>query len=149
MSTATRVDVPDSAVADFAHDYVDCFRVASVPGGRTAADWARATLRGADGAFGRVVWRGILGFELASPGTPDTLVGWSIRQDGRERFVLEGDGSLMAGRMVFDVDDDEVRWTTSLHFHRSIGAAIWAGAGVAHRWLAPRTLDGGRRRLLR
>ena len=145
---ATRVEVPDSAVADFALDYSDCFRVESVPG-CTAAQWAWAALRGADGPFSRIVWEGILGFELAAPGTPDTLARWPIVHESPERFVLQADGRLMAGRMVFELDDDEVLWTTTLRFHRSIAAVVWAGAGPAHRRIAPRCLETGRRALVR
>ena len=144
---ATRTAVPDSAVADFAPDYSDCFEIASLPGA-TAGDWARASLRGADGPFSRVVWQGLRGFRLAS-GTPGTLVGWPIRHDSPERFVMESDGRLMAGRMVFELVDDAVRWTTTLRFHGTIGRIVWAGAGPAHRRIAPRCLDQAHRRLLK
>ena len=147
-ATATRTEVPEGAVSDFSPDYSDCFRVASVSGS-TAADWARASLRGADGAFSRVVWQGTLGFELASSGTPGTLVGWAIRHDTAERFVLEADGPRMAGRMVFELEGDEVRWTTSLRYHRSIAGLIWAAVGPGHRRLAPRNLGNARRSLAR
>jgi hypothetical protein len=147
-ATATRTDVPEGAVSDFSPSYSDCFRVASVPG-RTAADWAWASLRGADGAFSRVVWQGILGFELASSGTPGTLVGWPICHDSPARFVLETDGRLMAGRMVFELAGDEVRWTTTLRYHGSTAALIWATVGPGHRWIAPRSLGQARERLVR
>ena len=146
-ATATRVDVPDSAVADFSPDYADCFRVAAIPG-QTAADWAGAALGGADGPFSRVVWQGILGFDLSS-GTPGTLVGWPIREDSAERFVLETGGRLMAGRMVFELVDDQVRWTTSLRFHGWAGRLVWASVGPAHRRIAPRCLNDADRRLSR
>jgi hypothetical protein len=145
---ATRTAVPEGAVADFSPDYSDCFRVASLPD-LTAADWARASLRGAEGPFSRVVWQGLLGFKLASPGTPGTLVGWPIRHDTPERFVMESDGPLMAGRMVFELADGSVRWTTTLRFHGTIGRLIWAGAGPAHRRLAPRCLDQAHQKLAR
>ena len=144
---ATRTDVPDSAVADFAPDYSDCFEIESLPG-RTAGDWARASLRGADGPFSRVVWQGLLGFRLAS-GAPGTLVGWPIRHDAPERFVMESDGRLMAGRMVFELVEESVRWTTTLRFHGTVGRLVWAGAGPAHRRIAPRCLDQAHRGLAR
>jgi len=144
-AVATRIDVPKALAAEF--DYSDCFRAAAVPGA-AAGDWARATLRGADGPFSRIVWQGILGFDLTS-GAPGTFVGWPITQDAPERFVMETGGRLMSGRMVFDVDETEVRWTTSLRYHGSIGPVIWAAAGPAHRRIAPRSLEIGRRRLLR
>ena len=144
-AVAMRVDVPEALAAEY--DYSDCFRVAAVPG-VSAGEWARATLRGADGTFSRVVWQGILGFDLTS-GAPGTWVGWPVTEDSPERFVMETGGRLMAGRMVFDVDATEVRWTTSLRYHGATGRLVWATVGAAHRWIAPRTLDGGRRRLLR
>jgi hypothetical protein len=144
---ATRTEVPSGAVVDFSPSYSDCFQVASVPGS-TAADWARASLRGADGTFSRVVWQGILGFELA-PGTPGTLVGWTIIHDSAERFVLEADGPVMVGRMVFELADGEVRWTTSLKYHRSVGRIIWAAVGPGHRRIAPRVLGRAHRSLAR
>jgi len=145
---ATRTEVPSGAVVDFSPSYSDCFRVSSVPSS-TAADWATASLRGADGTFSRVVWQGVLGFRLEAAGTPGTLVGWPIRHDSPERFVLQADGPLMAGRMVFELEGDEVRWTTSLSYHRSIARIIWAGAGPAHRRLAPRSLGHARGSLAR
>jgi hypothetical protein len=147
-AVATRTDVPEGAVADFSPDYSDCFRVASLPG-TTAADWARASLRGAEGPFSRVVWQGILGFDLASSGTPGTLVGWPIRHDSPERFVMAAGGRLMVGRRVFEVVGDSVRWTTTLRFHGMVGRTVWAGAGPAHRRLAPRCLDHAHRLLAR
>jgi hypothetical protein len=144
---ATRTAVPEGAVADFAPDYSDCFQIASVPG-TTAADWAGASLRGADGPFSRVVWQGLLGFRLSSSGTVGTLVGWPIREEAPDRFVMEADGRLMAGRMAFELVDGQVRWTTTLRFHGTIGRLVWAGAGPAHRRLAPRCLDQARRKLL-
>jgi hypothetical protein len=146
--TATRVDVPRSAIADFAPDYSDCFQVDAVPGGPAAAEWAWATLRGADGAFSRVAWQGILGFQL-TPGAPQTLVGWPIVEDAPERFVLQAGGRLMAGRMTFELDGAVVRWTTSLRFHGPLGRIVWAGAGPAHRRIAPRSMEKGRRALVR
>jgi hypothetical protein len=144
---AARTAVPEGAVADFSPDYSDCFEIASLPG-TTAADWARASLRGADGPFSRVVWQGLLGFRLAS-GAPGTLVGWPIRHDSPGRFVLESDGRLMAGRMVFELVDGSVRWTTTLRFHGTSGRVVWAAAGPAHRRIAPRCLDQAHRRLAR
>ena len=146
--TASRVDVPDSAVADFSPDYADCFQVAAIAG-PTAADWAGAALGGADGPFSRVVWQGLLGFDLSPSGTPGTLVGWPIRQDSPERFVLETGGRLMTGRMVFELVDGTIRWTTSLRYHGSTGRLVWAGAGPAHRRIAPRCLNQAHQRLAR
>lgn len=144
---AVRIDVPSNAVADFAPSYADCFRISSVAG-RTASEWAHATLGAADGAFSRVVWHGILGFDLSS-GAPGTLAGWPIVEDSPSRFVMQTGGRLMAGRMVFLVSDTDVQWTTALQFHGAAGSTVWAGAGPVHRMLAPRALQIGRRKLLR
>jgi len=63
---APRVEAPAELTADFSAGYGDCFQIAGVPG-QGAREWGRLSLRGADGAFGKIVWHGILGFDLAAP----------------------------------------------------------------------------------
>lgn len=92
------------------------------------------------GAFAKVVWHGILAFDLAPTGEPGTFVGWVIRSESEHLFELDADGSLMAGRMRFEVGDSQVTWTTMLRFHRPVAARTWKVAGPAHRALAPRLL---------
>jgi hypothetical protein len=107
-------------------------------------------LRGADdanGAFSRLVWAGLLGFDLAPRGTPGTLYGWRVTTADQARFVMEADGARMAGRMVFDVEGDAVTWTTLLRFHTLPGRLVWSVAGHAHRAIAPRSLTQARRAL--
>jgi hypothetical protein len=137
-----QVDADPATVAAFGADYSDAFSVAAAAG-TTAADWARQSLRGADaanGVFRQGVWHGVLGFDLASPETPDTFVGWRISEDRPERFVLDADGRLMRGRMVFDVSPSVVTWTTMLAFHRPAGARVWSVAAYIHRALVRRLL---------
>jgi hypothetical protein len=139
-----RREVPRHLADDFALDYGDCF-VTTSPPDVTARRWATASLRGAaasGGAFARLVWHGLLGFELAPFDAPGTLVGWAVHLDTPSRFELGADGRLMAGRMVFEVDDREVAWITMLRFRRTTGRVVWSGAGHAHRALAPRSLHG-------
>jgi hypothetical protein len=148
-ASATRVDVDARHLSGFPADYCDAFRVAGVPGHRTR-EWAQRSLRGADpehGLFGRLVWHRLLGFQLAAPGSAETLVGWQIRVDEPELFVLDADGWLMAGRMVFQACDTHVTWTTMLRYHRPAARRIWAAAEHVHRALAPRCLDAARRSL--
>jgi hypothetical protein len=140
---AHRAEVTTQMAADFRPDYGDCFSVATDPG-IAARSWAIASLRGAaaaNGAFARLVWDGLLGFELAPLGDPDALVGWRIRDESALRLELEADGSLMAGRMVFLVDRDRLCWATLLSFHKPQGRLIWSVAGHAHRAVAPRSLE--------
>jgi hypothetical protein len=116
FAKAARIDVSAGVRAGFAADYADAFRIAAVRGHR-ASDWAQRTLRGADparGPFARLVWHGLLGFELAAPGTAGSLVGWRITVDGPELLVLEADGRLMAGRMVFEACDTALTCTTTV-----------------------------------
>src|ERR1700739_2345510 len=71
-----RITNPPAAVADFPADYWDCFAIATTGG--TAGRWARLSLRGAEsagGIFSRLVWEGVLGFNLDTPGTPGTVAG--------------------------------------------------------------------------
>jgi hypothetical protein len=86
------------------------------------------------------MWQAALGFDLAAAGTPGTFVGWHISTDLPEQFVLDADGRLMRGRMVFDLSATTVCWTTMLEFRRNVGARIWSVAGHAHRAIAPRLL---------
>jgi hypothetical protein len=137
-----QVDVSAASLDGFPADYSDAFSVAAVPGA-TAAEWARRCLRGADvanGVFRRGVWHAVLGFDLAGAGTADTFVGWQVSADLPERFVLDADGRLMRGRMVFDVSPTTVTWTTMLAFHRASGARTWSVASHVHRALARRLL---------
>jgi hypothetical protein len=146
--TATRVFASQPiAFADFRADYWDSFRIRSVGDDRTAREWARNSL--SDGTLTRIVWHGLLGFNLAAPGTRDTLVGWHIRIDTPAQFALETDGWLMSARMVFTASDKDVVWTTMLHYHRPAAQGVWAAAGHAHRALVPRCLTSARAALLR
>jgi hypothetical protein len=137
---ADRLGNAPSAVADFDTDYWDSFAIAAVPGTR-ARNWARLSLRGADGVFGSVVWHGVLGFDLADKSVPETMAGWHVTCDSDDTFVLDVDGNLMAGRLVFDVSGERLVWTTLLTFHRPAGRRVWAVAGNVHRVIAPRSLD--------
>lgn len=88
----------------------------------------------------RLFGTGALGFDLAAAGTPGTFVGWQISTDLPERFVLDADGRLMQGRMVFAVSPTVVTWTTMLTFHRRSGSRIWSVAAHVHRALARKLL---------
>jgi hypothetical protein len=155
-ATLRRGDVarltPEPAlVADFAADYADAFRMPA-DDGRTARDWAAASLAGAEvagGAFARLAWHGLLGFELAPRGTAGTVVGWRVSVDEPQRCVLDVDGRLMAGRIVFALTEGVVTWTTMLRYHRPAAGRVWAVAGHLHRALAPRCLNAARRTLAR
>src|SRR5215217_4856295 len=114
---STRAEVEPGVVSGFAADYGDSFRITTAPAGVEPAVWARTALRGADGAFGRLVWDGLLGFDLAPKGTPGTLDGWRVTTDDPTSFVMAADGARMAGRMVFGVAGGVVTWTTLLRFH--------------------------------
>lgn len=144
MATRARARRVPARQDGFAADYADCFRVPGLPDERCARDWAGAALAGAEvggGVFSGLVWGGVLGFDLAPRATPDTVAGWRVVEDGRQRLVLDVDGSRMAGRMVFTAGRDEVTWTTMLRFQGRSGRRIWQVAGPVHRVLAPRCLE--------
>jgi hypothetical protein len=147
---ARRVDPDVDLVAEFGADYADAFALAT-SSYHPAREWAYGALRGSEaagGAFGRFVWGGALGFRLTTDGNRDTLVGWHITIDEPKRIVIDTDGRLMAGRIVFVVAPAQVTWTTMLRFHRRAGARIWSVAGNAHRALAPRCLNSAARHVL-
>ena len=147
---STRVDVEPRAVADFAADYADCFQVPVGAGRGEPRDWARSALRGAEdpsGPFSRLVWQGLLGFDLAPRQAPGTLYGWRVTVEDGTAFVMEADGSRMAGRMVFTLSGGDVAWATLLRFHGLAGRLAWAAAGHAHRAVTPRCLVQAHRAL--
>ena len=151
LGRGERIGLPADERAGFAADYGDTFRVAAVPG-VAAREWARASLRGAEVGnrlFPRLVWHGALGFDLAARSVPQTMVGWHVTTDEPDRFVLDTDGRLMAGRLVFVTTDETVLWTTLLRFHRPAGRRVWTVAGPVHRTLAPRLLTDAHRSLSR
>jgi hypothetical protein len=124
-------------------DYADAFALVGAPDA-PARGWAAAAL-GSGGelgqrVFGSLVWHGLLGFDLAAPGTDGTMVGWTVAVDEPDLFVLKTDGRLMTGCMVFAIDGSTVTWTTALHYLSPRAEPIWALAQRVHRALAGRLL---------
>src|SRR3954447_950050 len=144
---ALRLSEESPVVAEFGAEYWDSYAIAAVPG-VAPRECARLSLRGADGVFGPVVWHGLLGFKLAEKQAPGTLVGWSIGRDTEDQYVLDVDGSLMTGRMVFALVNGQIVWTTMLKFHNTRARRTWSIAGNAHRAIAPRVLGGARQALI-
>ena len=169
---AHRVPVPPAAGAGFDHDYGDAFAVTALADDHAnradapALRWAELGLAGAEQAhrlFARLAWQLGLGFALEPRGRAGTLAGWRIVDDTPDRLVLDCDGRLMAGRMVFlrerpgaadDRDDSvatvsSVTWSTMLRFHRATGRRVWMLFGPAHRTVTPLALGRARRALSR
>lgn len=137
---------PPDRVLEFEPDYVDRFAVDAGPHELEPRHLARRALAGAaaaNDAFGRLVWGALLGFEL-DRGAPGTMLGWRVSSETATELVLDTDGPRMAGRMVFARSGDELVWTTMLRFHGAAGRRIWALAGNAHRFIAPRALASAR-----
>jgi hypothetical protein len=65
------------------------------------------------------------------------------------RCVLDADGRLMRGRMVFEVANEETAWTTMAHYHHLLARPIWELAANAHRALVPQCLRSAQRTLSR
>jgi hypothetical protein len=145
----SRVESAPALVAEFRADYVDAFQIEPVPGA-TARAWMEASLHGSDahgGLFRSVVWHGLLRFDLAGPDRDGTAFGWQVSADRHDLVVLDVDGPLAAGRMVFAVAD-ETTWTTMLRFHRRRTAhVLWAAIGPGHRAVVPSCLDRAARHL--
>jgi hypothetical protein len=148
---AAGVEPDADALAEFGADYADAYSIAS-PHRGPVRDWAKACVGGADavnGAFGRLVWAGVLGFRLDHRSGPGTFVGWRVTVDEPERYLLDADGRLMAGQMIFARSGETVTWTTMLRFHTATSERIWAGLGHVHRAMAQRLLTRAARRLPR
>jgi hypothetical protein len=140
---ALRVEPDPVIVTDFDADYADAFRIDGIPG-TTARSWMDASLHGSDaarGLFRTLVWHGLLRFELAGDLEAGTAFGWRISIEEHHCVVLDTDGSLAAGRMVFAATDDATTWTTMLRYHRPLARHVWAVLGNGHRAIAPSCLD--------
>jgi len=145
-----RLTTTPAAVADFPADYWDSF--ATTATGASAQQWARLSLRGAEsagGIFSLLIWQGLLGFNLDTPGAPGTVAGWRIADETPQRVVLDADGRLMQGRMVFEIAGQDTTWTTMIHYHHALARPIWTVASQVHRALVPRCLHGAQRALRR
>lgn len=137
---ARRVEPDPAVVVDFAADYVDSFAIETSPA-EEARTWADASLHGSRGVFGSVVWHGLLRFDLAREDEARTAFGWQLTTEQERLMVMDIDGPLAAGRMVFAVTDDMATWSTMLRFHGRTGRVLWATLGHGHRALAPVCLD--------
>jgi hypothetical protein len=138
-----RITTAPATVADFPADYWDCFAATATAG--SAQQWGRLSLRGAQasgGLFSLLIWRGVLGFNLDGAQAPGTVAGWRITDQTPQRLVLDADGKLMRGRMVFEIVAGEVTWTTMLHYHHALGRHIWELAAHVHRAWVPGCLRG-------
>jgi hypothetical protein len=145
-----RITTAPAAVADFPADYWDCF--ATRAAGASAQQWARLSLRGAEsagGIFSLLIWQGLLGFNLDISGAPGTVAGWRITDETPQRVVLDADGRLMQGRMVFEIAGNDTTWTTILHYHHALARPIWKVASHAHRAQVPQCLRAVHRTLSR
>ena len=140
---ASRVEPDAAVVADFAADYVDAFAIEG-PTRIAARAWADSSLHGSDaagGLFRTVVWHGLLRFDLADADEAGTAFGWRVSTEQDCLVVMDVDGPLAAGRMIFTISHDTTTWTTMLRFHRRTGRVLWAILGHGHRALAPSCLD--------
>jgi hypothetical protein len=73
------------------------------------------------------------------------VAGWRITEETPARLVLDADGRLMRGRMVFEIAGREATWTTMLHYRRTLARPVWELAAHAHRALVPRCLRAAHR----
>ncbi|MBA2609242.1 MAG: hypothetical protein H0W70_14310 [Actinobacteria bacterium] len=147
VDEARRVDPDGGLVAAFGADYVDAFRINGTRGA-TARAWADSSLHGSRGLFGSIVWHGLLRFDLLPHDAPGSAFGWTVSTCEPALMVMDTDGSLAAGRMVFVIDGDAVTWTTMLRYHRAEARWLWAVIGNGHRAIGPRCLNGAAAHLI-
>ena len=139
----TAVAVAEHCSRDFDASYADAFRL-DVLTASPAREWARLSLPSGsrtDRLFASLIWGRLLGFRLLPLDQPGTLAGWSLNVDDLRTCILDNDGRLMAGRMIFEVGAGPVTWTTMIRFHSSRASRIWSAAGHLHRQLAPIALS--------
>jgi hypothetical protein len=148
VDNVKRITLEPPALADFPADYWDCFAAPACEAG--AHEWARLSLRGAEaagGVFSRLVWHGVLRFDLEPDAADMTMAGWRITDEAPTRLILDVDGALMAGRLVFDTAGTAATWTTMLRYHHGLAHPVWTLAGHAHRALVPQCMSRALRTL--
>lgn len=117
------------------------------PGGATPEAWTRATFGDVPDLVEWFIWRGLLGFRLASGPSPQTVAGWRIGAEGDDWVRLEATSPLLEGNLVVESSAGRVALGTLLRGERRRGALTWRLLGAVHRRLVPRLLGAAARRV--
>jgi hypothetical protein len=125
-------------------DYADAFLVPAVgPPGRTAEEWARATLEGASATMRRQLRWGwtALGLKLGPDGSERHVLGWEVRRSDPD-LVLLGLGSRigMPAELLFERRGDGLLFATLVQHRTLLARATWLGIGPRHRRIVPALL---------
>ena len=136
--------IGDLPALDAAPSYTDTFEVdAQAVRDRSAEAWMRAVLEGAPRPLRWFIvagWRMVLGFRLGPPQSLSHILGWPIVTTSPELVVLEQHSALMTARLVLRVTEQEVTWTTYVHYEHAAARAVWAIVGLLHRRIVPYSL---------
>lgn len=87
--------------------------------------------------FIRTGWRFPLRFDLASPGTPNHVLGCRIIRDEGTTFITELLSPLMTARNIVVVDHTRIVFATLVRYRRPIARPLWSVAAVVHHRLMP------------
>ncbi|MGH3714373.1 MAG: hypothetical protein ACRDT4_13060 [Micromonosporaceae bacterium] len=123
-------------------DYEDAFTVrSSVP--QSAEQWARLALEGAPPALRGFILGAhrALGLRLASPKSPDHVLGWEILQSEPDLLLLGTEGHILTPRIVLSTPPGRVVAATLIRFDRVGARAVWAVVAPIHRGVARYLLD--------
>lgn len=126
-------------------DYYDVFLVEAGRGqGRTAEQWARAVLEGADPATRKGLSRGwfALGLRLGPVQSGERVLGWEIRRNTPDAALLGADGRLgLAGELLFLRQQETLLYATFVQLDNPAARAVWAGTSARHRQIVSGLLE--------
>jgi len=120
-------------------DYADLF---AHPAGTTATPerWARAMFGDVPNPGEVLIWRVVLGLQLARGPSPETVAGWRIGGRGDDWIRLEAASWFLTANLVVRVAGGQVSLATFIHYARPVGRVVWPPLSAVHRWLVPGVL---------
>lgn len=132
--------------------YSDTFTITGLQGEleqAPAEEWARAVLGNVPNLAENVIWSGLLRFKLHRQVSHTAIAGWQIGGRGGDNWVrLENSSWLMDANILVSKDQgQEVSFSTLLRYKSLAGRLVWSVLGVVHRWVLPRLLRAGARKL--
>jgi hypothetical protein len=113
----------------------------------TPEQWVRAMFGDVPSITALLIWKGVLGFRLSQVRSPETVAGWRIDENHKDRIRLETSSWFLSANIVVQVADGQVSSGTFLKYERRIAYVVWPVASVLHRLLVPWLLRGAATRI--
>lgn len=114
----------------------------------SAEQWARAALGNKPNWSERVIWSGLLRFNLHREASQNTVAGWRIGSRGGDEWIrLDNSSWLMDANIVVSKARGQVSFSTILRYKSIAGRFLWSTLGFVHRWAVPRLLRAGAQRI--